>query len=83
MKIQLAALCLLMLAFGSFQMPARADFSLNLFGRHDRYHNGQIYRDPGMQVRLERRYPQRYYYDRLDPGYLNYEEVQRYRDWNY
>jgi len=93
MKKQLAALCLLTLAFGTFQMPARADFSLD-FGRHDRNRDGRwSYREfndannyyyrhhPGVTVRLNTRRD----FDRLDrngDGYLNMDEVRTYRNWD-
>ena len=95
MKRQIAALILLTMAFGTLQLPARADFNVT-FGRHDRNHDGRwsrrefydanryyYQRHPEVQIINRRDY--RNDFDRLDmnnDGYLNMQEVQTYRNWD-
>ncbi len=95
MKRQLAALCLFALAFGTLQLPARADFNVS-FGRHDYNHDGRWDRrefndanryyyqhHPSVQVISRRDY--RNEFNRLDTnhdGYLSRQEVRTYRNWD-
>ena len=93
MKRQLAVLCLCALAFGLFQLPARAGIDVS-FGRHDYNHdhrwnyrefndaNTYYYRHhPHAQVI----YGSRRDFDRLDTnrdGYLDLQEAGAYRNWD-
>jgi len=89
MKKQIAAAMLFAVAFGVFQLPARADFDV-AFGRHDRDHDGRWnynefnsanryyhHHHPGVVVINNRDE-----FNRLDlnhDGYLNRDEIQTYR----
>jgi hypothetical protein len=92
MKRQLATALLFAVAFGTFQLPARADFNV-AFGRHDYNHDGRWdynefhqanryyhHHHPGVVV-LDNRDE----FNRLDvnhDGYLTGPEIQTYRTWD-
>lgn len=94
MRSYIAAACLLALAWGSLQLPARAEFNI-AFGRHDRNHDGRwSYRDfndanryyyrhhPGVEILNSRDLHRDFVrMDTNGDGYLQSSEVEGYRTW--
>ena len=91
MKKQLATAMLCALAFGAFQLPARADFGVT-YGRYDHNHDGHW--DYNEFNNANRYYNHHHHgvvvvnnrdeFNRLDvnhDGYLNREEIQTYHNW--
>ena len=94
MKRQLTALVLFSMAFGTLQLPARADFNVT-FGRYDRNHDrrwdyrefndaNRYYYQNHPDVQVISRRDMRHEFNRLDcnhDGYLQPTEVQTYHTW--